>query len=204
LRALRAAAALSVLLLSGCLVSKEKLVTAENAAWPLASGSVIDEYKVENGRDVPSVDERTGTPVRGTLRVEGGAYVWHRPNGDPEETRFLLHATGQAGLYVVMFALDPEDAKKEGYAAFYGLIKAGPAQFVLYQFDTKEFEDYAKHMEASAPERWKRLAGGQWRMIGDDRDVEVGSLAFLDAVLPEMAAKGFHREDVRAYMVVGQ
>jgi hypothetical protein len=198
LRALRLTAALAVLLLSGCLVSKEKLITAENAAWPLAAGSVLEEHEIENGRAVPSVDEN----ARGMLRVESGTYVWHRPNGDPEETRFLLHATGKDGLYIVMFVLDEADAKKEGYPVFYGLAKAEPGQFVLYQFDTKEFEDYARHMAASAPERWKRLAEGQWHMIGDDRDVEVGSLAFLDEVLPEMAAKGFHREDVRAYRIV--
>jgi hypothetical protein len=201
LRALRLAAALAVLLLGGCLVSKEPLITAENAAWPLEAGSVVEEYKVESGRLVPSIDAKTGGPVRGALLVEGGSYVWHRPHGDPEKTRFLLHAIGKNGLYVVMFALDAHDAKEAGYAVLYGFAKAERGQLVLYQFDTKEFEDYAKHMQATDPERWKQTAAGAWRAVADGRDIEVGALAFLDEILPEMAAGGFHREDVRAYRI---
>lgn len=193
----RLLAAAATLLLAGCLVSKEPLVTAENAVWPLAAGTVLEEYEVANGRLVPSGEN--GKPTRGTLLIENGYYVWHTAEGEPEKTAFRVHALGRDGLHVVMFALDEHDEKDSDFPVFYGLLKAERGQFLLWNFTGEHFERYAAHKEKTAPRRWKGTEGKDWRRTGGGSDVEIASLAFLAEILPEMAALGFHAEEVWAY-----
>lgn len=195
----RLLAAAAVLLLGGCLVSKEPLVTAENAAWPLAAGTVLEEYELANGRFVPSGEN--GKPARGTLLVENGHYVWHTTGEGPEKTAFRLHALGRDGLYVVMFALSEHDRKDSDFPVFYGLLKEERGQFVLWNFTGGDFERYAAHKEKTAPQRWKGTEGKDWRTV-EGGDVEIASLAFLAEILPEMAWLGFHTDEVSAYRPV--
>ncbi len=177
-------AVLSVLILAGvlggCIVSKKPLVT--QPVFPIKAGTEFVSYEIgPTGEVEPQGIRRIG--------IERGYYHLYAPEfakTDKHELNFFKLAplpAKAASASTFWIAMHGDRYSK---TLAYSVLERRDDLYVDYQIAARDFLHY---IEATG-----RQDSHHWTMTGEESDplVEVGSLAFLEQILPEMIERGFY------------
>lgn len=177
-------AVLSVLILAGvlggCIVSKKPLVT--QLVFPIKAGTEFVSYEIgPTGEVEPQGIRRIG--------IEHGYYHLYAPifaKTDKHELNFFKLAplpAKTASTSTFWIAMHGDRYSK---TLAYSVLERQDNLFVDYQIAARDFLQY---VEATG-----RQDSHHWTVTGekDDPLVEVGSLAFLEQILPDMVERGFY------------
>lgn len=193
LRAVSIAALTSIL--GGCIASETPLITT-NAVYPFEAGSVFETYRLQDGAMSPSRDAN-GISITAKVEIVDGYYRYASSDENPTISTISTFKVSEVANSSYLIAMHLGDDKSIPF--YYSLVEKKGEAFISYHFSSSDFENYRADMQRNAPDRWARYTSeNPWRTDDDGKSVRVDSLRFLEIILPEMAARGFH-VDVTAY-----